>query len=81
MTGTDQRKRILIVGLSIGLVLVAALIVVWVALSPGTETRETQNCDELTSVDTADPNSPHFLLPKSERNLGFAWSFDEPTHA
>lgn len=81
MSGRDQRKRILVVGLSIGLVLVAALIVVWVVLSPQTGPRETRNCGEVQGIATADPDSPHFLLPKSEGNLGFAWTFDDPNQA
>ncbi len=79
MTGRNQQKPILVVGLSIGLVLVAALIVVWVFLSPSSGLRETKNCDELDSGDVAELSSPHFLLPRSETNLGFAWTFDDPS--
>lgn len=75
---TEQRRRILIAGLSIGLLLVAVLIVVWIALAPSSGTRETKNCAELRNGDTSDPASPHFLLPKSEANLGFAWTFEDP---
>jgi hypothetical protein len=79
MPRSDQRTRILIAGLAIGLLLLAVLTVVWIVLAPSSGTRETKNCAELRNGDTSDPASPHFLLPKSEANLGFAWTFEDTT--